>query len=1366
MTGRLFLAILWLLPFSSRAQNFSPPDTCPVLVLHPATDVACGPGHGRAAFRVEGGSGQYSFLWSNGSPDSLQTGLTAGTYTVTISDQSCQTIDSIGIGFQMDVFPFRQIFHGNTEENVPAASAVSPDGQFFYTVGTVYRDGLDVEQVQGSGDIWLVKTDREGQIVWSKTYGAIALDRGVDVLARNDGTLVLAAYTLSHDGIFADTLSEWMSAILFVSADDGALLDVKKIDDGLHKLSIQKIMEAPDGSLMLTGNGYVSAGFNSPVWVARLDAAGNLVWSKLYGNNAYLMRGDIVADPAGGFVLSCEIQGANNGQPPAINLLKIDDNGDQQWYLTESRVGRSKLYTLPDGRFMAAYSGWVNGQYHPALTLFSAAGIDTTFVAPPSGQLFSEMIPLAQSGWAILMSNESNPIGTSVILVDSAMHFSPVIPVLLPARLYGTSLFQLGKDSFLIVGKAPNGDLRQGDWSYSAFRVLPRAEGPLPIADTLVCPGATVALNLDNQAGMYEQYGWPTPDIPLPAQWTVGNQDTLLWLVARNAEACEAGIGRRINVDQFRARLEVESATCGEARGKIRIGTIDNAGLVQIQWADGADSTVRTQLSPGLYPVTVSDGVCALHFSPEIESGSAPEPGGYFTPPIGTLFTGYGWGNGAGKIVALTDGTPVYYYSNYPRIRIDFITVPNYNFTSNFSRIVPLKDTTFAVVGLNAQGNRLLIFNRTGALVKQFDFTPGYYLTDLLPLDDGGYVALLQYSNASGNYDVELRVVRLDHQLQTLWTTEINEPDAKEYGKNLALLPGGRIALIANSVAFNYSSKDMRLYWLDLSGNVLGSKWYGGAGQDEWIEIAATPDGDLVAYASSDSNTGDLDNQNITGNSLLWMMRLDGQDGHFKWSNLLPNNSRVGFRSDGAPLLSTDETGFDNEFFQTGAERLTLYDPQNGDTIWSIRAQTGVGINGYPFFTGSGDILWPHFWYENYNPGPAGHCCPFADFHLRVDIWRNGETPQAFDLGPDTTLCIGDTLVLSAASAQVPVIWQDYAYDTVRVITAAGIYSVRAGNVCAVSDTIRIDYCLYPPLPDSLSGCAPLTLDGGMPGLTHVWSDGSLSQTVEATESGWLGLTVINLSGQVLHDSVYLSIPPVSSYETAESDISCFDASDGWVSVTPSGEGAPYAYWWNGVPGDSVVTNLPVGLYELSVADQFGCTFTNDFTLTSPSAWSIDLQAYPNFDSTQYSLYAFAGPGLPLPATYLWSNGATTYNTVAAGGQVSITITDANGCVQSDTVLLPTASGTATTTPTDSVWVWPNPAGDWFRVSGMPAVPSYWACFDTRGQAMALAPLAESSNNPGYSFVVPCSDWPPGIYTLMLRWTGGHAALRVVRVQP
>ncbi|HNM24398.1 MAG TPA: hypothetical protein PKL15_03165, partial [Saprospiraceae bacterium] len=157
---------------------------------------------------------------------------------------------------------------------------------------------------------------------------------------------------------------------------------------------------------------------------------------------------------------------------------------------------------------------------------------------------------------------------------------------------------------------------------------------------------------------------------------------------------------------------------------------------------------------------------------------------------------------------------------------------------------------------------------------------------------------------------------------------------------------------------------------------------------------------------------------------------------------------------------------------------------------------------------------------------------------------------------------------------------------------------------------------------------------------------------------------------------------------------------------------------------------------------------------------------YPNFDSSQYTLSAYAEPGLPLPATYLWSDGATTNHTIATGGPVSVTITDANGCVQSDTILLPETSGWSAVEPPASISAWPNPANNWFRVSGLPAVPGRWACFDALGRAVEVTPTAGPPSDWSHDFIISCEQWPQGVYTLLIQWEGGSAALSIIRVEP
>jgi gliding motility-associated-like protein len=57
----------------------------------------CNQADGTATAHAMGGAGSYTYLWSNGETDSIATGLTQGTYTVTVSDEGCSTSKSVTV---------------------------------------------------------------------------------------------------------------------------------------------------------------------------------------------------------------------------------------------------------------------------------------------------------------------------------------------------------------------------------------------------------------------------------------------------------------------------------------------------------------------------------------------------------------------------------------------------------------------------------------------------------------------------------------------------------------------------------------------------------------------------------------------------------------------------------------------------------------------------------------------------------------------------------------------------------------------------------------------------------------------------------------------------------------------------------------------------------------------------------------------------------------------------------------------------------------------------------------------------------------------------------------------------------------------
>ena len=147
---------------------------------------------------------------------------------------------------------------------------------------------------------------------------------------------------------------------------------------------------------------------------------------------------------------------------------------------------------------------------------------------------------------------------------------------------------------------------------------------------------------------------------------------------------------------------------------------------------------------------------------------------------------------------------------------------------------------------------------------------------------------------------------------------------------------------------------------------------------------------------------------------------------------------------------------------------------------------------------------------------------------------------------------------------------------------------------------------------------------------------------------------------------------PLSVSGTATNN-SCYGLSEGLIDVTVSGGVAPYTYLWNDGSVLEDRNSLSAGTYSLTVTDAASTTVTGSWTITQPTA--LDLSSFlmlepdcNNGNDGEITVYAAGGTA---PYTYLWSTGSTNQYTVnlAADGY-SVTVTDANGCTATTTIIV------------------------------------------------------------------------------------------------
>ncbi|RNC87163.1 MAG: tandem-95 repeat protein [Winogradskyella sp.] len=266
----------------------------------------------------------------------------------------------------------------------------------------------------------------------------------------------------------------------------------------------------------------------------------------------------------------------------------------------------------------------------------------------------------------------------------------------------------------------------------------------------------------------------------------------------------------------------------------------------------------------------------------------------------------------------------------------------------------------------------------------------------------------------------------------------------------------------------------------------------------------------------------------------------------------------------------------------------------------------------------------------------------------------------------------------------------------------AGVYTVSVtidGTVCSpVEESITIT---EPSTEISVTATStdetgPTTNDGsvtanpsgGTPGYTYLWSPGgATTQTVTGLSDGNYTVVVTDANGCTATTTVTVNDGDCRnlSASAVSTPVSCNGGNDGTATVNVTGGLGNFTYLWSNGETTQTISNLVAGTYTVTVSDvDTGCNSVSSTTVNEPTALSTGI-AVTNvacFGDSTGSLDLTVNGGTA-PYSFLWSNGEMTEDiTNLPQGSYSVTVTDANGCVITDSanVIQPQAPLTASIT--------------------------------------------------------------------------------------
>ena len=169
----------------------------------------------------------------------------------------------------------------------------------YLLVGSSDSDDVDISASNGQYDFWVINISTSGELIWEKSFGGSEIDEAHAIVASGDGNFLVVGDTRSNDINVSENLG---GADLWVIKINplGELIWEKSLGGSSFDVG-RSIKRLQDGGFLISGSSRSSDGDVSTnqgqndAWVLKINSIGDLEWENTIGGTSIDFANDAIA---------------------------------------------------------------------------------------------------------------------------------------------------------------------------------------------------------------------------------------------------------------------------------------------------------------------------------------------------------------------------------------------------------------------------------------------------------------------------------------------------------------------------------------------------------------------------------------------------------------------------------------------------------------------------------------------------------------------------------------------------------------------------------------------------------------------------------------------------------------------------------------------------------------------------------------------------------------------------------------------------------------------------------------------------------------------------------------------------------------